>query len=220
MKSKQWGKITNFTLSIIIAAFTLRYFHNFIEKSEDGLAWKTSFRPRHVLPHCIIIGEAKCGTYALKKMLSEFYPNIRAKENESHYFSRGYSHRTIEQYKKTLPLMQDPDDIVMEGTPNYFRFPEVAERIFKAVPNAKFILILCDPIKHTISWSLTNAIPLPDNMTIDQYLIDKTGELKNTHSQLIQMSLYAMQISRWFRIFSREQILILDGQQLISDPVS
>ena len=45
------------------------------------------FQPYHVLPHCIFIGEAKCGTFALKKMLNDFYPNIKAAVNEFHYLN-------------------------------------------------------------------------------------------------------------------------------------
>ena len=66
------------------------------------------FEPIHVLPHAIIIGAFKCGTYALKRMMEDIYPNVHAFRGEPRFFSHHYG-QGIESYKRSLPRMESPE---------------------------------------------------------------------------------------------------------------
>lgn len=46
-----------------------------------------------------------------------------------------------------------PYHVVIEKTPSYFNFGSkyVPQRVFTVVPNAKIIVLLCDPVNRTFS---------------------------------------------------------------------
>ena len=99
------------------------------------------FKPLHVLPHAIIIGAKKCGTYALKDIMDDIYPTVRAMKGEPSFFSLHYSDG-IRSYIKSLPAMKSPKDIVIEKSPNYIEHSNVPFRIHKESPKSKLIFIV------------------------------------------------------------------------------
>ena len=181
----------------------------------------------HVLPHYIIIGEMKCGTSAVAKMLNDIYPNVKAKRGESHYFNNErFYPRGIEWYKNSLPEMTHPNDLVAEVTPGYFRNPYSAERILRDTPKSKFILVACDPVRrtgsdfvHCVTTGLHDDIPRGYRFPIDHLLIFKNSSLNEGH-RIIQSSVYAKNMERWLQLFPKNQILVVNGDDLYTSPLS
>ena len=52
-------------------------------------------------------------------------------------------------------------EIIMEKTPVYFNSPplSIPEKIKNSVPNAKLILVVCDPVRRSLSDYIHEVIP-------------------------------------------------------------
>ena len=84
------------------------------------LQQRDTFLPRHVLPHFIVIGEAKCGTSTFIKMLNTIYPNVKALTHESGFFVNN-TFLDLEWYKQSLPPMTNPNDLIAEKNSRIFQ---------------------------------------------------------------------------------------------------
>lgn len=162
----------------------------------------------HRLPSCIIIGQQKCGTKALLVFLA-VHPRIKRnpKKNEYHFFDWFYD-KGMEWYKENMPKCL-PSDIVIEKSPSYFRSPEAPERVFQMDPDIKLILIVRDPIDRAMS----------------EYLMrlrrsrrpEKFPSFKDMWKNYAK--LYDSEFENWLKYFPLNQILIIDGESFVSDPV-
>ena len=113
----------------------------------------------HVKPDFYIIGFAKCGTTSLFEYLIS-HPNIHPpKGKEIDFFDRLYS-RGINWYKVGFPFtIQKFIEKVFfrkkfltgEATPRYIEHPHAINRIKQTTPNAKFIILLRNPIDRAFS---------------------------------------------------------------------
>ena len=178
------------------------------------------FKPAHVLPHCMVIGEKKCGTTALVEMLMGLYPNVHAVPGkENHYFTWRFNRIGLEQYKKELPQMKHPNDIIMERSPDYFRDPDAPFRIHKYSPKSKFLLIVCDPVRRVFSDFLHEKFHkfLKKKTKLIPFLTYSTGKIRASN-YLLEPSLYAKHIETWLKLFPREQLHIINEQQFIANP--
>ncbi|CAK8684810.1 unnamed protein product [Clavelina lepadiformis] len=107
------------------------------------------------LPRIIGIGVEKCGTGALYQFL-DHHPFIRTSSNiEAHYFDfvpEADRAENLHIYLDRLPLAE-PHAYVFEKSPAYFSFPpdEIPAMIKKVVPEAKILLILCEPVARVLS---------------------------------------------------------------------
>ena len=180
------------------------------------------FRPRKVLPHCIVIGVSKCGTTAFSSMLNDLIPNIQMKKEESYFFMKDHLYaKGIEYYKESLPTMTKTEDIIMERTPSYYRMSSVPKRIHSILPKVKLILLVCDPLKRTVSDFLQQRIKATLSKrftTLEKYLTRPGGYRERR--EIIKRSIYANYMKQWLSLFPRNQILILNGDILRDNPYS
>lgn len=134
--------------------------------------------------------------------LKEVYPSI---------WEMGYW-KSEERY---LSLFEDAKGypVVGEASQNYARLPRVTgvpERIAKFNPDARFLYIIRDPIKRTIShyW----------------YMVDHYGEGRSLFDAVTKdpdytgTSHYAMQLAPYIRMFGLDRIKILTLENLRDEP--
>lgn len=57
------------------------------------------------------------------------------------------------------------------------------------------------------------------NRTFEELAILPNGTVNEAYRPLI-ISMYHLHMHRWLEVFSREQLLVVNGDQLIEDPVS
>ena len=167
-------------------------------------------------PDFLIIGAARCGTSSLFSNLLKHpqicgpaLPKTRfSNEKECHFFDKklgsGYD---IKWYKNCFKsVIRDP--VYFEATPNYLFIPKVPKAVFKYMPNAKFIVMLRNPIdrawSHFFHWKNKNR------HTIEA--------LKNKNSEYIQKGIYWKQLERWFEFFNRKQFSIIRSEDFFADP--
>ncbi|CAL4089593.1 unnamed protein product, partial [Meganyctiphanes norvegica] len=170
----------------------------------------------------IIIGAKKCGTGALQEIL-RLHPQIVSPAEEVHFFERHQQYYLgLDYYRKQMPYSYK-NQLTLEKTPRYFITPEVPERIYAMNASIKLILIVRDPAERVVSdYSHVRAShpnKLPWNKTFAAEILTASGEV-NISSLIVVPSLYAVHISRWLNVFQREQIIVVDGDKLITDPLS
>jgi hypothetical protein len=162
-----------------------------------------------VLPNLIIIGAAKAGTTALYHYLG-LHPEIyMSREKELQLFQRDDWRERLPWYERQFPV-EAP--VRGEGSPVYTlypAFPHVPERMSQAVPEAKLIYLVRDPVERFIAHYVEHYSLGFERRPFEQVAADLRPE-----NQVLAGSRYATQLERYLEIFPREQILLIDQEDL------
>jgi sulfotransferase family protein len=160
------------------------------------------------LPNLVVIGAQKCGTSGLHYYLS-LHPEVsmsRPKELNFFIDERNWP-RGVDWYRRHF----DPDARVRgESSPNYTAYPQhegVAERMHSLVPDARLIYLVRDPLERIAAHWVHNYAKRRER-----------GDLRETltHPQTsyIERSRYHMQLARFLRLYDREQLLVIEQDDL------
>ena len=164
----------------------------------------------------LIVGAMKCGTTSLFFYLAEHPEIAPCRKKETFFFSAPCWSKGFDWYQS---LWEDwnPNQhkIALEGSVDYTRIPtytNAAERIFslKDRANFKFIYIMRNPIDR-IESHYTHGL------AAGWQEIEKSGS-KTIDRDLIVPSLYAMQIAEYYKRFPAENILLLNFDDLKTNP--
>lgn len=160
------------------------------------------------LPNLIVIGAQKCGTSVLHYYLS-LHPEVSmSNPKELNFFiaERNFE-RGIEWYSRHF----DPSARCRgEASPNYTAYPQhlgVPERMAAALPDARIVFIVRDPIERIGAHWIHNYAKRREK-----------GDLRTTllhpNTSYVTRSKYHMQLARYLEHFDAEQILVLDQREL------
>lgn len=202
-------------------------------------AFRTLTSQSRLLPDFIIIGYHKTATTFLYEYLSQ-HPNIgAASEKEIHYFDYSYWRKT-EWYRAQFPLklskyfFESKNKSIFktgEATPLYVFHPKAAKRINELIPNAKFIVILRNPIDRAYSHyqhrvrigleekSFEEAIEDDERrrkLIIQKFNSDEIRDynVNSIRFPYVSIGKYVEHLKEWMNIFPREQILVLKTDDL------
>ncbi|KAM7167316.1 bifunctional heparan sulfate N-deacetylase/N-sulfotransferase 4 isoform 1-T9 [Macrochelys suwanniensis] len=184
------------------------------------------------LPKFLVIGPQKTGTTALYLFLL-MHPSIISNLpspktfEEVQFFNGNNYHKGIDWYMGFFPIPSNvTTDFLFEKSANYFHSEEAPRRAASLVPKAKIITILIDPSDRAYSWyqhqrSHEDPAALKFNfyevITSDHWA---PSELRTLQKRCLIPGCYATHIERWLTHFPTSQLLIIDGQQLRSDPAT
>ena len=181
-------------------------------------------------PDGMIIGVKKGGTRALLNMLN-IHPQVKVARGEVHFFDREENYGLgPDWYLSRMPAVSSKDIKVIEKTPAYFVSPSVPQRIIHTLPNkktVKLILIVRDPVTRSISdytqlhskrTARISAVNSPSTQTFEQSVLTSDGKVRES-ANLITFSLYDVHYLRWLEYFSKDQILVVNGDKLIDKPI-
>jgi Sulfotransferase domain len=181
------------------------------------------------MPDFIVIGAQKSGSTSLYWNLCEHPHVMSAKKKEIHYFDIR-SGRGLWWYRANFPsslakaarrLRQGPPISAGEASPYYLYHPKVPQRIGKVLPDVRLIAILRDPVERAISHyhmshrrghdlrPIEEALLPDESEPVDAVTFDEHG---GPHQRLSYLGRgrYAEQLERWFAVFPREQLMILE----------
>ena len=180
-------------------------------------------------PDFIIAGASKSGTSSIYYYLSR-HPQILLSHKKELDFYWKYYKRGIDWYLAHFPSITDrPDLLTGEATPNYLRFPQVAQRIKDTFPQTKIIILLRNPIDRAISWhyhKVNSGLSKLDLATaiateVERLATVTEAEIINTgfyNPDNIMSSLYIYKIKPWIETLGREQFLILKSEDFYLNP--
>nr|XP_045583552.1 heparan sulfate glucosamine 3-O-sulfotransferase 5-like isoform X2 [Procambarus clarkii] len=172
------------------------------------------------LPQALIIGVRKCGTRALIEMLN-LHPHVQKNGIEMHFFDDDERYANgLEWYRKRMPYSFD-NQVTIEKTPSYFISREAPARIRAMNETIKLLLIVREPAMRVLSdYAQIMEAKMRKGKQVAPFhkkVLTPDGEI-NDGFKAIQISQYAVHVLRWLREFPREQIHIIDGDNLVSDP--
>jgi hypothetical protein len=172
------------------------------------------------LPNFIIIGAAKAGTTALYWYLSEHPAVFMSPVKETNFFAYGRDARgnllygdpevhhfpiqTMAEYERLFEQAGGAA-AVGEASPIYLECPQAAERIRAAVPSARIIASLRQPVERAYSDYLMHLRHRGQRLDPARDLT-AAAPWAAPDSRWMQVSRYHAQIERYYAAFPRSQI--------------
>uniref|UniRef100_A0A915JR15 Sulfotransferase domain-containing protein n=1 Tax=Romanomermis culicivorax TaxID=13658 RepID=A0A915JR15_ROMCU len=176
---------------------------------------------RKRLPNAIIIGVKKAGTRALLEYL-KLNPDIRSPAPEIHFFDK-YYFKGMEWYRYQMAPTW-PWQITIEKTPSYFVTKKAPSRIFSMNPLIKLILVVRNPVTRAISDYTQNIAKKPGLPPFHRMafltMSAPKSLLVNSSWGAIKIGHYDKFMKQWLKYFPLQQIHIVDGQKLLTNPAS
>ena len=171
------------------------------------------------LPSVILIGAMKAGTTALMTFL-RLHPDIVTLGGEENFFSNNY-HKGLAWYREQMPKSAS-GQVTLVKTAGYLYNSRVPERIHAFNSSIKLLLILRHPVERVLSWyahDTHKAINRNlEKHTFNEAIFELNSSKINEFAIPIKTSRYGDFLPMWLERFSREQLLILDGDKFITDP--
>ncbi|XP_067900145.1 bifunctional heparan sulfate N-deacetylase/N-sulfotransferase 1b isoform X1 [Heterodontus francisci] len=184
------------------------------------------------LPKLLIIGPQKSGTTALYLFLTMHAdvtsnsPNPDSFE-ELQFFNGPNYHKGIDWYMDFFPIPSNTSsDFFFEKSANYFDSEVTPKRAAALMPRAKIITILISPADRAYSWyqhQRAHDDPVALKYSFYEVItagVDTMPKLRALQNRCLIPGWYAMHIERWLRHYHANQILVLDGQSLRTEPAA
>ncbi|XP_064810481.1 bifunctional heparan sulfate N-deacetylase/N-sulfotransferase 1-like isoform X2 [Oncorhynchus masou masou] len=183
-------------------------------------------------PKLLVIGPQKTGSTALYLFLgmhpdlTSNYPNKETFE-EIQFFNGHNYHRGIDWYMEYFPLPSNTSsDYYFEKSASYFDSEVAAERAATLLPKAKIITILINPADRAYSWyqhQRAHDDPVALKYSFHDVITathDSAVKLRVLQNRCLVPGWYAVHMERWLNHYHSSQVLVLDGQQLKTEPAS
>jgi hypothetical protein len=197
------------------------------------LELKRRLRDQRALPDAMIIGAMKSGTSSLHNYLTQHPGVIAPLRKELHYFDVHYD-QGERWYRANFGRLGEPG-LNLDSSPYYLAHPLAPQRAHALVPHARLIVLLRDPVRRAYShyWherdkkretlSFEEAIAAePARLGDDEQRLAR-GEIRHSrahqHFGYLARGRYAEQLERWWRVYPREQTLVLRFEDLAREPM-
>ncbi len=198
-----------------------------------------------VLPNFFVVGAQRGGTTSLFiYLLAHDLVHGPRRAKGVHYFDTNFD-KSIAWYRSNFPRRANIarqrsesgfDPAVGEGAPYYLFSPVIPARIHAVSPTARIIAVLREPLDRAISHhnhevkrgfeTLSMAEAFESEPT---RLAGEVERIKNDpmyvskahiHHGYLARGQYAEQLDRYFELFGRDHVLVLDSAKLKSQPES
>ncbi|XP_050422570.1 bifunctional heparan sulfate N-deacetylase/N-sulfotransferase [Adelges cooleyi] len=184
------------------------------------------------LPKFLVIGPQKTGTTALYTFLS-MHPNVSAntpsKETfeEIQFFNGRNYYKGLDWYMEFFRANDSIENkMVFEKSATYFDSEIVPKRVQALLPNVKLVTILVSPAKRAYSWyQHAKAHRDPTTLKYSFHQVITANEsvaskpLKDLRNRCLNPGKYALHVEHWLDYFHHNNLHIIDGDQLKSNPV-
>ncbi len=189
-------------------------------------------------PDFLLIGAHKSGTTSFFEYLIQ-HPDIFPPFTKEISFFDFNRDRHLSWYRAHFPLIYigETTAITGEATTNYIFWPDTAKAISNFSPRLKLIVLLRNPVDRAISHYWHNVrrgrekLPMMKAFKNESERIpfhsseenkiqyDRAQQYALFHYSYIKRGMYAEQLKRFLRFFSREQLLVLQSETLFLQPV-
>lgn len=175
----------------------------------------------------MVIGAVKSGTTSLHRSL-DLHPEISmSRVKETNYFMSGceeFRGPRVESWAEYVETMEGPGAVRGESSPPYSMFPRfrgVPRAIAAAVPEAKFLYLVRDPLDRIVSQymmrmasSRTGIRTLDPNAEFEEIV----GDLTDPMNPYACPGRYMTQLDQYLRFFPAENILVIDSAEFERRP--
>jgi hypothetical protein len=174
-------------------------------------------------PNTFIIGVQKAGTTTLDNWLSQ-HPQIYCYNSlkDVHLFGVLYKDE-IENKLLQESVEYSGEPVVLQSAVNYIFYPQLLCAIKENCPDAKLIVVLRNPVDRAISAYYYFKKMLRERRSMQEALLYQPQyglafSKINNDLTYIEHGLYYRQIKNCIHHFSKEQLLVLDHDELAKQP--
>lgn len=177
-------------------------------------------------PDFFVIGAGKAGTTTLYEMLQRHPRLFLPDAKEPRYFSdpRFVASRLVLDRERYLDLYATAGPRQLRGdfSTSYFLCPDTPGRIRECNPDARFIVLLRDPVSRAYSDYL--MLSRRDGLIEQDFVSELEDELERLDDGrvewpfLVRSGLYYRSIRRYLDYFPAESLLVLHMQDLLATP--
>jgi len=213
--------------------------HRFSISLQNIYCFLTGFM--HVLPDFYIIGAAKSGTSSLYEYLIQHPAIYSAVSKEPRFFDKYYD-RGINYYRVGFPFKfqkfsakrSGKDFVTGEATVRYLDHPFVPKRIKELTPNAKFLVLLRNPIERAFSHYTMMASKRKEELTFEEAINQEQTRTKKEfekmeqnqhyyssefyHHAYLDRGIYVKKLQLWMNVFPKNQFLIIQSENFFKNP--
>ena len=167
-----------------------------------------------MLPNFYTLGAQKAGTTWLYGVLQGHPELAESKVKELHFFDNKSRFALGADWYQEQFSITERTRVVADFTPNYLPLvldpeckthskypPEAALELRRLTPDAKFVVLLRDPVKRAISAYRHHLIR--GRIKPFESIMDASPRLG-----ILEFGLYWEQLEKWFELFPREQFLV------------
>lgn len=158
------------------------------------------------------IGAQKAATSWIYKCLLEHPEICGFHGKETYFFTREKRYAKGLEFYASLFEHCDKDKIIGEFSTTYLSSDKAAQRIKEYFPNIKLLACLRDPVERAQSHILHLE---SKNKRFRQMPVE---ELIKKRPQVVEAGMYGKHVEGYFKLFSRENILILFYEDIKQDP--
>ncbi|XP_046391931.1 bifunctional heparan sulfate N-deacetylase/N-sulfotransferase isoform X2 [Ischnura elegans] len=183
------------------------------------------------LPRFLVIGPQKTGTTALYTFLS-MHPDISSNFpspdtfEEIQFFNGKNYYRGLDWYMSFFPVPKNSTArYLFEKSATYFDGDLVPKRVHALLPHAKLVTILISPSRRAYSWyqhMRAHGDAVAKNYTFYEVVTATDTAPKNLRelrNRCLNPGKYSQHLERWLSYFPPQQLHIIDGDTLRSNPV-
>jgi hypothetical protein len=169
------------------------------------------------LPDLIVVGAPKAGTTTISRWL-RVHPQVAFSDKKELQFFDKELHRGLGWYLDQLP--QDPGDrVVAEATPTYLSEPGVAQAVAEALPQARFVAVLREPVAR--AWSnfwFFRQLGLESRSWARTVRESSDAPTQDDQIGYLWRGRYAEQLATWERLVGRERLHVVLFDDLVREP--
>lgn len=195
------------------------------------------------LPNFYVVGTQRGGTTSLFiYLLAHELVHGPRRAKGVHYYDTNF-HESVAWFRANFPrqsLLQAQEDehgvapAVGEGAPYYLYGPRMAKRIHSVTPHARIIAVLREPLDRAISHHNHEVKRDNETLELEEAFAAEEGRLAgeldkmmadpsyisqpHIHHAYIGRGKYAEQLERYFDLFGRDNVLVLDSAALSENP--
>ncbi len=184
-------------------------------------------------PSFIIIGPMKTATSALYKYINQHPQVLPCIEKEVHFFSNNnkYPHGK-DWYIAHFPLIPEGEHFITgEASPGYI-VNNIQQRVFEMFPSIKLIALIRDPVDRAFSHYQHNVKHGFERRSFKEAINSELEVLKSVenpaeaaqkwrwgiHPGYLLIGFYYYFLKQWLDIFPRDQLFIINNQDLLINP--
>ena len=186
---------------------------------------------RRPLPDFLLIGTQRGGTTSLFRRLAE-HPSVKAPVGKELQFLTLHYNRGVRWYRSYFP-MTSAGQQTFDATPYYLFHPAVPQRAAQLLPDAKFVVLLRDPVsrayshyRHTVNLGFEKldfeaAIDAQDARLAEAErlgLATAAGMRMHRSFSYVRRGIYLPQLQRWFDAVGRDRVKVIKSEDFFRSP--
>ena len=175
------------------------------------------------LPDFVVIGAQRSGTSYLALNLRQHPGIYMASRKELHFFTVHFD-RGLDWYRRQFADAA-PGQVAGEATPLYVYFGDAIERMARAIPDARLIVTLRNPVDRAYSHWLKERTRGREDLSFEEALAAEPerlrgGDIYDSRKAYADRGRYLPQLERVARLYPRSSLHVVIFEEMRAEPTA